>query len=115
MSVEYPPNVCRMSVKYLTTMSDTSYVNQISAECLWNIRQMSVEYLPNVCRISDNYVRQFLFQPNTRPISVEYPTNVCRISDKYIRHFLHQLCHDPASYSSQCKFDYTSVSFADLL
>ena len=69
MSTEYPPNVCRISAEclliylpnvfeYLTTMSDTSYFNQISAECLLNILQlcqtvrMSNDYPPNVCRIS---------------------------------------------------------------
>ena len=60
MSTEYPPNVCQipnecplnvfqMSVEYLTTMSDTSYVKRISTECLSNIRQMSIENLPNIC------------------------------------------------------------------
>ena len=80
-----------MSVEYLTTMSDTSYVKRISAECLSNIRRMSVEYLPNVCRISDNYVRQLLCQPNIRRMSVEYAPNVCRISDNNVRHFLCQM------------------------
>ena len=83
-----------MSVEYLTTMTDTSYVKRISAECLLNIRHMFVEYLPNVCRISDNYVRHFLCQMNIHEcvliiyrMSVEYLPNICRISDKYVRHF----------------------------
>ena len=70
-------NICRMSAKYMTNMSDTYYVNRISAKCLSNIRQMSEECLS----ISDNYVRHFLCQPNIR----QYPSNVCRISDNCVR------------------------------
>ena len=80
MSTEYPPNVCRistkclsnirrMSVEYLTTISDTSYVN-ISAECLSNICRMPVEYLSNVCRISDNYVRH-LFETSDSDLDLQ--------------------------------------------
>ena len=89
MSVEYLPNVCRisdncvrhflcqtnirrMSVKY------SPNVCRISAECLSNIRRMAVEYLRNVCRICDNYVRHFLCQTNIcRTYPVEGGTGAC--------------------------------------
>ena len=31
VSTKYPPNVCRMSVEYLTTMSDTFYANSANS------------------------------------------------------------------------------------
>ena len=81
MSTKYLTNVCRTSNEcllnvcqiYLTTMSDNSYVNQISANCLSNIRRMSVECHPNLV------VRHFLHvhQLNIRQMSGEYLTNAC--------------------------------------
>ena len=61
MSVEYPPNACRISDNYVRHFL-----------CQPNICRMSVEYPPNVCRISDNC--------ETLPMSTEYPVTVCRIS-----------------------------------
>ena len=61
-----------MSVEYLTTVSDTSYVKGISAECLSNICRMSVEYPPNVCRISAKCLS------NICGMSVEYLTTMSR-------------------------------------
>ena len=60
ISAECLLNICQMS--------DTSYVNQISAECLSNVQQRAVE-MPNVSQISDNYVRHLLCQQNTRRMS----------------------------------------------
>ena len=81
MSTEYPLNVCQMS-----------------AECLWNIRQlyqtlpMSTEYLPNVCRISAKCLSnvcgmsvEYLTTMSDTSYVNEYLPNVCRISDNYVR------------------------------